>query len=354
MSSFTLDECHITNFHSIVGMDADTVFDPWCIYHLISELRYPDCYGVCGVVWVDFKDGPWNAWRLMQNAAYIISQGLPRLQQSTVTHKVSCLPGCCQILKVCEENNGDHTLRTLFGYCPKPTDGMLKHLRGAYSEDRNHVCHVLTSQPHVQTRQAIKAVAWTDVPTSLSVFLSQRKRWSMGATVNDFRLVGARGTQWFERLRAFSNVQTWFCSIFIMGSIAGLIHAAQTVAWYITVGFMMGVIIPYIYMITLVFWMPKGKHAKKQYLVGLVIYFFTGPFLTITVQLYTTWHMDSFSWGKTRQVVAHPDDGDQAQEESGSGTDVEEVRFEEKRASGQTVVGDEESIVGLRRSDVAA
>jgi chitin synthase len=57
--------------------------------------------------------------------------------------------------------------------------------------------------------------------------MSQRKRWSMGATVNDFRLVTARGTQWFERIRAFSNVQTWFCNIFIMGSIAGLIHAAQ-------------------------------------------------------------------------------------------------------------------------------
>lgn len=165
-------------------------------------------------------------WRLMQNAAYTISQGLPRLHQSIVTHKVSCLPGCCQILKVCEENNGDNTLRVLFGYCPKPTDGMLKHLRGAYSEDRNHVCHVLTSQPHVNTRQAIRAVAWTDVPTSLSVFLSQRKRWSMGATVNDFRMITARGTHWFERIRAFSNVQTWFCNIFIMGSLAGLIYGS--------------------------------------------------------------------------------------------------------------------------------
>ena len=125
MTSFVLDDCGINNFDQIVGMDADTVFDPWCIYYLISESRYPKCFGVCGVVWVDFKDGPWNMWRLMQNASYTISQGLPRLHQSTVTHKVSCLPGCCQILKVCEENNGDHILRTLFGYCPSPTDGML-------------------------------------------------------------------------------------------------------------------------------------------------------------------------------------------------------------------------------------
>ncbi|KAF2794230.1 glycosyltransferase family 2 protein [Melanomma pulvis-pyrius CBS 109.77] len=332
MTSFVLDDCGINNFHSIVGMDADTAFDPWCIYHLLSELRYPNCFGVCGVVWVDFKDGPWNMWRLMQNAAYTISQGLPRLHQSIVTHKVSCLPGCCQILKVCEENNGDHTLRTLFGYCPKPTDGMLKHLRGAYSEDRNHVCHVLTSQSHVQTRQAIRAVAWTDVPTSLSVFMSQRKRWSMGATVNDLRLVAARGTHWFERIRAFSNVQTWFCNIFIMGSIAGLIHAAQTVPWYVTVGFLGGVIVPYIYMLTLVFWMPKDRKAKAQYLAGLVIYFFTGPFLTIFVLFYTTWYLDSFSWGKTRQVIS---------EETDTSSD--------DAASEKSTLNDQEATVGMRR-----
>jgi chitin synthase len=57
-------------------------------------------------------------------------------------------------------------------------------------------------------------------------------------------------------------------------------------------------------MLTLVFWMPEGREAKVQFLVGLVIYFFTGPFLTILVLFYTTWHLDSFSWGKTRQVVS--------------------------------------------------
>lgn len=57
-------------------------------------------------------------------------------------------------------------------------------------------------------------------------------------------------------------------------------------------------------MVTLVFWMPKGGRAKCQFLVGLVIYFFTGPFLTILIQFYTMWHLDAFSWGKTRQVVS--------------------------------------------------
>ncbi|KAH9877748.1 hypothetical protein J1614_002965 [Plenodomus biglobosus] len=309
MACFSIDNCGIGNFDQIVGMDADSVFDPWCIWYLLDEMRYPNCYGVCGVVWVDFKDGPWNLWRLMQNAAYTVSQGLPRLHQSIVTHKVTCLPGCCQVLKVCEENNGDHSLRTLFGYCPSPSDGMLKHIRGAYSEDRNHVCNVLTCYPYVQTRQSIRAIAWTDVPTSLSVFASQRKRWSMGATVNDMDLMLAKNTQWFERIRAFGNVQAWFCNIFIVGSIAGLIHVARNAPWYATVGILSGVIIQYMYMFALAFWMPKTRKAKWQYIVGLVVYIFTGPFLTLYVLFYTTWHMDSFGWGKTRKVISEETDG---------------------------------------------
>jgi chitin synthase len=105
---------------------------------------------------------------------------------------------------------------------------MLRHLRANYSEDRNHVVNMLVNRPNVHTRQAFHALAWTDVPTSLSVFLSQRKRWSLGATVNDFILLTSRRTQWFERLRASANLSIWFCNIFILGSIAGLVHAATS------------------------------------------------------------------------------------------------------------------------------
>jgi chitin synthase len=268
---------------------------------------------------VDFKNNNWNLWRLMQHAAYIISQGLPRLHQSMVTHKVSCLPGCCQLIKICEETCGDEVLRHRFGRCPKPDDSMLKHLRASYSEDRNHVCNLLTARPHVQTRQALGALAITDVPTSFSVFLSQRKRWSLGATVNDLFLLTSKGTQWFERIRAFSNVLTWFHDIFILGSIAGLVVTATRkyttlkvtytaklvldVPWFITTSFMAGVLIPYIYMLTLVAWFPKTTKSKFQYLAGIAIYWIVGPFLTVTILLYSLWHLNHFAWGKTRKVV---------------------------------------------------
>lgn len=123
----------------LVGMDADTVFDTDCISELLKESRYPNTVGVCGYVVVDFSRGNWNLWALYQNAEYTIAQGLRRLHQSIATKKVSCLPGCCQLLKICEYTCGDKVLIELFGYHPIPVDGMLKQIRATASEDRNHV-----------------------------------------------------------------------------------------------------------------------------------------------------------------------------------------------------------------------
>jgi chitin synthase len=123
----------------LVGMDADTVFDTDCIFQLLKESKYPNTVGVCGYVAVDFSNGNWNLWSLYQNAEYTIAQGLRRLHQSIATKKVSCLPGCCQLLRICEYTCGDRVLIELFGYHPSPSDGILKQIRATASEDRNHV-----------------------------------------------------------------------------------------------------------------------------------------------------------------------------------------------------------------------
>jgi chitin synthase len=123
----------------LIGMDADTVFDETCIASLLAESKHPNTVGVCGYVSVDFAQGHWNLWSLYQNAEYTIAQGLRRLHQSIATKKVSCLPGCCQLLRICEYTCGDTVLVELFGYHPTPRDGIIKQIRATASEDRNHV-----------------------------------------------------------------------------------------------------------------------------------------------------------------------------------------------------------------------
>lgn len=227
MSDWMVNEAGIDNIDHLIGMDADTVFADDCISHLLVESRHPKTIGVCGYVAVDFSSRPWNIWSIYQSAEYTIAQGLRRLHQSLVTHKVSCLPGCCQLLRVCDETCGDRIIIDLFGYHPKVTDGMLKQIRATASEDRNHVCLMLMEFTHAQTRQALKAKAFTDVPHSLSVFLSQRRRWTLGATGNDLMLLTSSPLRFnlFERVVALSNVTTWTLNFFVIASLACMVNA---------------------------------------------------------------------------------------------------------------------------------
>lgn len=227
MTTFLTKDAKIRHCELLIGMDADTIFAEDCISHLVDESHYPGTVGVCGYVAVDFSTSKWNIWSIYQNAEYTIAQGLRRLHQSLCTKKVSCLPGCCQALRVCEETCGDFILVQEFGYHPKPTDGIIKRIRATASEDRNHVCLMLMTFPHAKTRQALRAYAFTDVPHTLSVFLSQRRRWTLGATGNDLMLLVE--SKWnfnlWERIVALSNCLTWVLNFFVIASLGCMIYA---------------------------------------------------------------------------------------------------------------------------------
>jgi len=82
------------------------------------------------------------------------------------------------------------------------------------------------------------------------------------------------------------------------------------VEWWVILAFSSVMIIPVIYYICVVFWLPRGMLAKTQYLVGLVMYVVCGPFLNLIVLGYALWNMDSFGWGKTRRVLSEDSDNE--------------------------------------------
>ncbi|KAL5605337.1 hypothetical protein FOVSG1_005484 [Fusarium oxysporum f. sp. vasinfectum] len=345
MTDWLTQEVKVNQVDHLIGMDADTIFDKVCISELLKESKCPNTVGVCGYVAVDFKDGNWNLWSIYQNAEYTIAQGLRRLHQSIATKKVSCLPGCCQLLKICDMTCGDKVLVELFGYYPRPLDGMITRIRATASEDRNHICQLLTTFPEAQTRQALRARAYTDVPHSWSVFLSQRRRWTLGATSNDLLLTTARHCQWWERILAFSNVLTWCLNVFVIASIGCMIVAFMHQPWWIILAFAGITIVPLIYYVTMAVWLPQSMLERFQYLFGLFIFVVLGPFLNIAVMVFAVFNMDSFGWGKTRKVIAETPDNQvqekQRLEDSGSGSASPQLNSRSKQvdetAAGVTV-----------------
>ena len=162
---------------------------------------------------------------------------------------------------------------------------------------------MLTTCPEAQTRQALRAKAYTDVPHSWSVFLSQRRRWTLGATSNDLLLFMARHCHWWERILAFSNVLTWCLNVFVIASIGCMVVAFMHQPVWIIMAFVGVMLVPLGYYVIMTVWLPRGFKERVQYLAGLGLFVFCGPFLNITVMIFAVWNMDSFGWGKTRKIV---------------------------------------------------
>ncbi|KAL6884845.1 chitin synthase domain-containing protein [Trichoderma longibrachiatum] len=300
----------------LVGMDADTVFDQFCVIEMLHEIRSnPRLVGVCGHVCVDFDGKPFNPWSLYQSVEYSQTQGLRRMFQSRVTGKVNCLPGCCQLIRVDESTFGDEVLRERFGYCPKPNDVMTQHIMGNYSEDSIHASIIFSLFPKKQTAQALRAKAFTIVPQNMKVFLSQRKRWALGSISNEFIMLFRPGIIFVERVQSLVAVVTWAITPFIMAAVAELIRlfikrGGTVFKDPVFVGLLSVLFARYFYSFCVGFWLPRNMTERAQYFVGFFLHFLLSPFMNIIIMIYSLFNSDDFKWGKTREVVGEEDDAE--------------------------------------------
>lgn len=205
-----LESASILSVNYVVGIDADTRFDPECVTNLIQTVREGDrIVGVTGYIRPDPTTlSPFSLAHLYQSAEYMVGQHRRRLRQSLTSGRVTCLPGCCQLLRVEESTCGENILGK-FGYYPKGTDGLFRTIRSMMAEDRDHICLVLSENADVQTRSCLRARAYTTVPNTPSVFLSQRRRWTLGPLTSDSLLLSRKSTGYIERLAAFTSVLHW-------------------------------------------------------------------------------------------------------------------------------------------------
>lgn len=288
----------------LVGTDGDTYFDELCSYELLQSIAKESIrtVGVCGYVELADSCPAWSPWSLYQSSEYTYAQCLRRLQQSKVTHKVSCMPGCVQLLRVQEETCGDAILDA-FNRLPQPGDSILRYIRATASEDRNHVCLMLHMFPYVHTKQSLRAIAYTVVPNSFSVFYSQRRRWSLGATSNDIFLAFSSGINFFERIVALVNVGCYSLCSFIFVATGFFIYAMIVHPSMFLLLLSIPLLVPWAYCMCIPFMIPMSTPKKIRYWIGYFMYLILGPFVGVTIHLYAVFNADTFSWGKTRQLA---------------------------------------------------
>ena len=288
----------------IINVDADTIFDYNCTYELIKGLEnHKDNVGCVGYVDINMKNSSiFNPYNLYQYAEYMFAQCLRRQAQSNLTHKVTCLSGCVQILKVCEENCGEEILLR-FNYCPLENDNIFTHIRSIASEDRNHVCIMHSMYPNSRTVQTLSAIAYTNIPKTIRVFLSQRRRWSLGAITNDILLLFSPNINIFERIASFVNVFTFTLVPFIFIAtilfIKNIIINPNILMLYLSII----MIIPFGYGLLIPIFFKRMFFKEAVYFYISYFLFITfGFFIVLLTYTYSLLTMDQIKWGKTRSI----------------------------------------------------
>jgi chitin synthase len=300
---YNFKEIFYINMDYIIGIDADTVFDYNCSYELIKEIdRDNNIHGCVGYVDISNKMNKLSLFTMYQYGEYTFAQCLRRYAQSYITKKVNCLSGCNQILRVSRETCGDKILAA-FNRLPREDENIFNHIRSYASEDRNHVCLMLSMYPYVKTIQNIKAVCYTRVPGSIRVFLSQRRRWNLGANCNDMLLTYLPGINIFERISALVNVTTFSISPFILTATVFFIRAILNGPSKLMLYLSIIMIIPGIYsfLIPIVI-KPLTIRGALYYYMCLIMYFCLGLPVNLVTYIYALIHMDVIKWGKTRSI----------------------------------------------------
>jgi chitin synthase len=287
----------------IINVDADTVFDFDCTYELIKGIDKRDVVGCVGIVDINLsKTCLFNPFILYQYAEYMFAQCLQRQAQSNLTHKVTCLSGCVQILKVCEENCGELILEK-YNYCPTENDNIFTKIRSIASEDRNHICIMQSLYPYVKTEQNLKAICYTNVPLSLRVLLSQRRRWTLGATTNDLLLLFSKNINIFERIAASVNILTFSLLPFIIVATSLFIKNIIINPSYLMLYLSILMIIPFGYGLLIPIFIKRMNFIKSIYFYLSYIFFLSFGFMAnIIIYFYSLFTIDTITWGKTRRI----------------------------------------------------
>ena len=300
---YNFKEIFHINMDYIIGIDADTVFHYNCSYELIKEIdKDNNIHGCVGYVDISNKMNNLSIFTMYQYGEYTFAQCLRRYAQSHITKKVNCLSGCNQILRVSEETCGDSILAA-FNRLPREDENIFNHIRSYASEDRNHVCLMLSMYPYVKTIQNIKAICYTRVPSSIRVFLSQRRRWNLGANCNDLLLIYLPGINIFERISSLVNVTTFSIAPFILTATVFFIKAILNGPGKLMLYLSIIMIIPGIYSFLIpIIIRPLTFRGAIYYYMCLIMYFVLGLLVNLVTYIYALIHMDIIKWGKTRKI----------------------------------------------------
>lgn len=301
------DNPNKNNIDFIFGVDADTILDIDCCDNLLDAYYNFDNSDLVGIVgMVDIVKNWYNPLNYYQYTEYLYAQCLKRKVQSEITNKVNCLSGCNQLLKVCKETCGDDILN-IFNRLPERNENIINHILSYASEDRNHICLMFQLYPYVKTIQATNAIAYTNVPDNLIKLLRQRKRWSLGSTVNDTILIKNKNHVLWERVNSFINIFTFSLIPFIFIASIHFVITIFTHPSLLLLYLSIMMMIPFAYSLLIPVLIYNNGNTNKEYFknilyyyIGVLFYYGLGYLLILCIYFYSLKYIDDLNWNNKK------------------------------------------------------
>jgi hypothetical protein len=191
---------------------------------------------------------------------------------------------------------------TLNEFKKLPEDSLRQKIIAYLGEDRRYTCLTLYNNQDCKTKLCVDAVVYTDVPSTWSVFLSQRRRWFLSANANNIEDVKSSNLPLLIRGLAF--IQLWNTA-FMLINVVCVIRI-----FYLTyfktseeavIAFVLYIAVT-CYKIGLTIKFTRDWKWFIYFICSLVAFTVISPAVNFIVTIYSLWTMDDFTWGHTQKV----------------------------------------------------
>jgi chitin synthase len=296
---------HLESYEYMMTIDSDTKPDRLALANMVYRMDDKDIIALCGETRVDNK---WDSWvTVIQVYEYYVNHHLNKAFES-LFGTVTCLPGCFSLYRIKFRSKKHGKVKPgiihndiVDGYSNRNVNSLHTRNLLQLGEDRFFTTLLLRYFPDKTIKFIHEARCTTVVPNTWSDLISQRRRWINSTIHNLLELLSIptlRGIACFsiKTVILLDLISTFLLpvSIFYLGYLFYLIStnvSAYPLILIISVSIMIGCQC----LIILV----RGDFG---YLGWFLIYLLAIFVWFIILPIYAIYHMDEFSWGKTRQV----------------------------------------------------
>lgn len=298
---FEILEINPLDIEFILMVDADTELFCDALNRLLACCIHDSkVIGICGETRIRNEKTSWVT--MIQIYEYFISHHMSKSFES-LFGCVTCLPGCfCMYrLKNISENRPLIIQRDLIDEYSQVNVHTL-HQKNLLSlgEDRYLTTLALKHFPNYRTKFTPDAVCHTVVPETWPVLLSQRRRWINSTIHNLFELLLLPNLCGFclfsMRFIIFMDL---FSTLILPSTVLYMIFlTVKAIQDQISAKISVLMICSVYGLQTIVFMLKK----QWQHVGWMLIYALAMPIFSFFIPIYSFWHFDDFSWGRTRRL----------------------------------------------------